>query len=145
MAISQLNVVQKWTELATSSPTSGTSVSFTSIPEYKDYRFEIFGLTNNNGEEYRFRFNNDTGSNYAYFISLGANSEGTTNIQFPKKSGIVTILDANGISKTVTGWNPTVGQIFALWNNQTAINRIDIFTASTGTFTAGTIKLYGRN
>lgn len=69
MAITNLGGSNKWVELATSSPTSGSTVTFSSLASYRDYRIEWFDLTNVGGQPFAIRFNNDSGTNYAYWRS----------------------------------------------------------------------------
>lgn len=145
MAISKLGGANKWVELATSSPTSGSTVTFSSLPSYKDYRIEWFGLTNSGGQPFAVRFNNDSGSNYAYLRSGQSSSAASAQIYGSGSQIQVTIFDADSISKTIEGWGGTEGEIKGFWNNQTAINRIDIIVPGSYTYTAGTIKIYGRN
>lgn len=145
MAISKLGGAGKWVELATSSPTSGSTVTFSSLPSYKDYRIEWFGLTNSGGQPFAVRFNNDNGTNYAYWRSDQSDSAASAQIYGTSEQMQVDVLDADSISKTIQGWGGTEGEIKGFWNNQTAINRIDIIAASGATYTAGTIKIYGRN
>lgn len=145
MAISKLGGADKWVELATSSPTSGSTVTFSSLPSYKDYRIEWFGLTNNLAQPFAVRFNNDSGTNYAYWRSDQSDSAASAQIYGTSEQMQVDVLDADSISKTIQGWGGTEGEIKGFWNNQTAINRIDIIAASSATYTAGTIKIYGRN
>lgn len=144
MAITNLATSQKWVELATSSPTSGTSVSFTSIPEYKNYRIQWFGLANSSTGNYQIRFNNDSATNYAFNNANGPTSNGTTYITIEPSAVQLTISQANEISKTIEGFTGTQGTVKGFWNNQSTIDRIDV-TLSTGTFTAGTIKIFGKN
>lgn len=145
MAISKLGGAGKWVELATSSPTSGSTVTFSSLPSYKDYRIEWFGLTNTLGQPFAVRFNNDSGTNYAYWRSDQSDSTASAQILGTSEQMQVDVLDADSISKTIQGWGGTEGEIKGFWNNQTAINRIDIIAASSATYTTGTIKIYGRN
>lgn len=145
MAISKLGGANKWVELATSSPTSGSTVTFSSLPSYKDYRIEWFGLTNSGGQPFAVRFNNDSGTNYAYWRSDQNDSAASAQIFGSSAQMQIDVLDADSISKTIEGWGGTEGEIKGFWNNQTAIDRIDIIAASSATYTAGTIKIYGRN
>lgn len=145
MAISKLGGAGKWVELATSSPTSGSTVTFSSLPSYKDYRIEWFGLTNSIGQPFAVRFNNDSGSNYAYWRTDQNDSAATAQIYGSGSQIQITILDADSVSKTIQGFGGSDGEIYGFWNNQTAIDRIDIIAASSATYTAGTIKIYGRN
>ena len=151
MAISRLTAPSKWIELASSSPTSGTVVSFTSIPEYRDYKFVVSNMdTAASGSYlYNINFNNDTGANYGYVFNNTSISSagGDTKI---KLSAVrfdnyfdVLILGANQISKEIyiNHYGFSIGT--AMWDSQSTINRIDL-TAPT-TISSGTVKVYGRN
>lgn len=169
MAISTLGGRNKWVEIATSSPTSGTSVSFTSIPEYGRLQLVWFGLDTNtsNAAAFYATFNNDTGSNYAYGklvenstpLTRLITTPSDTNISFgglftaSKASGKLLIEQSNEIFKTIS-FSHFAGVINndqpssligdAIWNSSSAVNRIDL-TISAGTFKSGSIKLYGSN
>ena len=159
MAINNLGTTQKWSELATSSPTSGSSVSFSSLNEYVNYKIVYFDLNTSGPETFILRINNDSGNNYAYLrngdggditsdgvndsISLGS---GSSNI-----SGVIIINDANQLVKDIN-WSHAGGSVNqdslngqAIWNSQSVINRFDIVLSLGGTFTSGNIKVYGRN
>ena len=155
MAISVLEAPDKWVEIATSSPTSGSTVSFTSIPEYKDLMVQIFDV-DTTGNSLTARLNNDTGFNYgvARFVNnsfFGIND----NIQIASGGENVvvqlTILDANSGPKSIDAFSSSSGggitsanTYKAVWNDASVVNRIDIIVAS-GNFTSGSIKLYGRS
>jgi hypothetical protein len=169
MAISNLGGKNRWVEIASSSPTSGTSVSFTSIPQYGRLQLVWFALDTNTSNAALFyaTFNNDTGSNYAYG-KLAENSTPVTrlvttgkdtNINFgglftaSQGSGKLLIEQANEIFKTIS-FSHFTGVINSdqpscligdgIWNSSSAVDRIDL-TINAGTFKSGTIKLYGSN
>lgn len=147
MASVQIPANTPWLELATSSPTSGSTVSFTSLAEYNDYRIEWFGLTGSASNQFRIRFNNDSGTTYASHITNGSNNSTAASsivISSPASQAQLEIAGANGASKRIIGFTGTLGVINAMWNNTGKINQIDILTDS-GTFTAGTIKIFGRS
>ena len=147
MGISSIGAFDKWVELATSTPTSGSTVTFSSLASYRDYRIQWFGLTNTApaGQPFAVRFNNDSGTNYAYWRSDQNDSASTSSI-FGNTSQIqIDILDADSVSKTIQGFGGSEGEIKAFWNDSTAINRIDVICQGGSTYNAGTIKIYGRN
>lgn len=153
MAISTLVGSNKWIEIATSSPTSGSTVSFTSIPEYKDLLIQGFNVEA--GNNLVTRFNNDTASNYAWVRDTDQFSL-TTSIQLTRgnvdQCFQLKILDANSGPKIIDIFSGSVASAVpfrsnyqAIWNDSSVINQIDIIVSSTGSFTSGSIKLYGRN
>jgi hypothetical protein len=148
MGSTQIPAITPWLELATSSPTSGLSVSFTSIPEYRNLRIEFLALaTTSSTSPYRIRFNNDSGSSYSYNsgANSGVNSANGTEIQTNGRFTQITIEDANGVSKRITGASST-NSLVAVWNSQSVIDRIDVLTIDgSTTYVSGTIKIYGRN
>jgi len=165
MAISTLKGVNKWTELA-SSTISGTptSVSFTSISSIYSKLLINWQkvLMDSTPATVGIRFNNDSGSNYAftysYFSSniyyLTGNGDdtriGTGQFdQVNESTGFLLIENANDIYKKITYANNN-GSATNLafqgqgnWINATAIDRIDL--VSTANFGSGTVKLYGSN
>jgi len=149
-----------WVQLATATA-SGSTVSFTSLSEYRNYKVSFFNVTSTLGSAMYLTFNNDTGNNYAYLNvkdSGTIKSEALANkIEVAEQltssdgsSGIFTVLDANQVIKNIdyftakagTGTESTNGEGF--WNNTGVINRIDLSVSST-TFSGGTIKVYGCN
>jgi hypothetical protein len=150
MGSTQIPADSPWLELGTASPTTGTVVSFTSLPEYKNYRIEWFGLTQGGGTtgDIGIRFNGDSGSNYA--IESGSRHfTSTTSIPFhPAAYQLqMDIQQANELSKKITGFSgeSNVGIFDAMWNNQSKINQISVTLLGTATFTGGTIKIFGRS
>lgn len=161
MAISTLAGGDKWTEIASSSPTSGSTVSFTSIPEYKDLAVLAYNI-NNGGTNtaLTIRFNDDSGSNYARNIlwwhnvtgggmkvtgsAIASSIYGTQESTQPTGFQLL-IENANSPLKTIRGipYDNTGFETNGSWQSSDAINRIDII--SSATYSAGTIKLYGRN
>jgi len=150
---------------------SGSSVSFTSIPStYAHLQIRYLARDNASGtlRDMNLRFNNDTGSNYAFhflrgsgsaasasaaasFSSIQANDilTGSTSTANIYGVGIIDIHDYASTTKNTTlRWfsgNDQNGSGYVslssgLYINTAAVNRIDI----TQTFAAGTIfALYG--
>lgn len=161
MAINTLASTQKWVELASSSPTSGSTVTFSSLNEYANYKIAYFNLIASGQSSLTMTINNDATSSYAYLAiqdsgtiaSDGLDSSiliGTLSSSSPSQAGtgVITILDANQLIKDITYFHCGVfdannGQ--AYWNSQSVINRIDFGLSGGATFTSGTIKVYGRN
>lgn len=161
MGISQIPTTagtDKWVEIASSSPTSGSTVSFTSIPEYKDLRIQAFNVNLSGNSVVDLRFNNDSGTSYAWNIGYDESntyrfqeSPGTTQIRLT--TGLrplafnCTIEGANEACKNVTTWNvmsTDSGQGNGLWFSTATINQIDLIIGGV-TYSSGTIKLFGRN
>lgn len=149
-----------WAQIATSSLSGVSNVSFTSIPNYSELLISWKSTyTLGYGELLRIRFNSDTGSNYSYLftdntapiVSSGtATSIGMGSLSSnssPTNSGSVLIKGSNDIYKTIT-FNNTAAAINGAgdWFNSASITSIS-FIGSTGggTFTAGTVTLYGRS
>jgi hypothetical protein len=153
------SALPNWVQLATATA-SGSTVSFTSLAEYRNYKVSYFNLFTANAAFANLRFNNDSGNNYAFVYQtdsgLGSSALGNNIIFAPSlsdtdgASGVVTIMDANQVVKDITyyearsgtGTEAINGQAF--WNNTGVINRIDLLLSST-TFTSGSIKVYGCN
>lgn len=154
MAINNLLSRQQWVELASASPTSGTTVTFSSLNEYSNYKIAYFDVDLSSLESLFLTINNDTGSNYAYIRQIDDGSidgSGVTNSinlgQASNGSGIIIINDANNVIKQISWFHARAndslnGQGF--WNSQNVINRFDISVTGV-TFSSGTIKVYGRN
>ncbi|NDB67550.1 MAG: hypothetical protein EB015_05985 [Methylocystaceae bacterium] len=160
MAISKLGASNKWVEIASSSPTSGTTVSFTSIPEYKDLAILAYNI-NNGGSSTALsvRFNNDTGSNYTKNVIYQNSGTQVLNIATsPSTTSLYGTYSANvpvAMQLVIEGANSGFKQIFGkifdysgyesigLWHSADVINRIDVI--SSVSYSAGTIKLFGRN
>lgn len=162
MAISNLGGRGRWSELGTSSPTSGTVVTFSSLPQHSEYKIAYFNIdTSSTSVRFDLTINNDTGSNYAFaslidgsILSSGVDTkiilgDGNGSVS-SNHSGVVTINDANELIKQITYWHALgtggidVNNGQGFWNSQSVINRFDI-TLSTGFFNSGTFKVYGRN
>lgn len=166
-------VPSSYESIASTSPTSGTSITFSSIPsDYKHLQIR-YSIITGAYEYIRFRLNGDTGSNYTSHIlwardngSVGAegytaagsgliysnNIEGTTDT-YPNV-GIIDILDYANTSKYKTlrtfAGDDNNGQINPRSMIQLSSNAwlstsaVNSFTLITGTYATGTtISLYG--
>ena len=154
MAISVLKGNVKWVELATATATSGSTVSFTSIPEYSNYLVQGFDIDGSDVGP-NVRFNNDSGSNYSWIRNSDEIGLVTTSIQVAllrlDGSFQLEILGANNPVKQIEIWsgsyvgsNKLAAVIKGIWSSTDTINRID-FVLATGTYSSGSFKLYGRN
>jgi len=150
-----------WVELASATPTSGSTVSFTGLTEYRNYKVSYYNLFTTGGTNMLLRFNNDNNLVYAWITQGDSGSVNSSAYasSFPVHpsvtdtdgaSGVITIADANQVIKNTTyyatkngtGTDAINGQAF--WNNTAVINRMD-FIISSVTFTGGTFKVYGSN
>lgn len=161
MAISRLGTSGNWVELATSSPTSGSTVTFSSLPEYRYYKISYFDMdTSSTSSVFNLRLNNDSGSNYAYIsiMDTDVSSDGvTTAIRLGlgsggsaiNHSGVILIEDANQPIKEIDFWhagsNGDANNGKGFWNNTAKIDRVDFLLTGGPTFSSGTVKIYGRN
>ena len=150
MGATQIPATTPWLELGTSSPTSGLTVSFTSLPEYNNYRVQFFGLEyTGSAPIVGVRFNSDSGSNYAQ-ESAGTYSQNATYISFGNSASQaqLDVEGSNEVTKKINGFtgSSNVARLNAMWNNQDKITSIQVVLAGTATgFTAGTIKVFGKN
>jgi hypothetical protein len=151
--------------VATVTATSGGSILvMDSIPQtYTDLVLVVNGNTTND-DEFRLRFNNDSGSNYRvlfmYGSSSGVSSAEYASTTFAQMGGIYSsgtrtgsnIINIFGYSNT--NFNKTVvstansGNYIQfrtnVWRSTSAITRIDVFIAGGGTFVdPTTLTLYG--
>lgn len=158
MAISRLTGSRNWVELASNSPTSGSTVTFSDLARYKNYYVTGVNIDISAQTNFNITFNNDTGSNYSY---LYTSSNGAVSVTAPStaiKTG--SHIDTSDITlkMQIQGADELVKQIEyssvsgsdvtaygdAFWDSQSVISRIDIALAS-GTYSGGTFKVYGRN
>jgi hypothetical protein len=149
MGSTTIPAVTPWLELGTASPTTGSVVTFTSIPEYNNYRMQWFGINQSGpGSNYGIRFNGDSGTNYATAASGFINNP-DTSIIIDNNTGELQmdIKEANEITKRIDGFSgeTNTGSFKALWNNQSKITEISVTLLTSGTFSSGTIKIFGKN
>lgn len=154
MAISKLISQGKWVSLASSSPSSGTVVSFTSIPtSYRDLKLVVYNLdvATSGGGSYTFdvTFNNDTAANYSY-VYVSDYGGAAMDTKFPLGSGNrlnncfdFIINDANQLSKRIIINHYGFRQQEGAYQNENPIDRIDITTNTA--ISNATIKIFGRN
>ena len=167
-ASSVLKVTNSYESIASYAPTSGTSVTFSSIPSsYKHLQLRIISFGDTAVEV--LQFNGDTASNYNRHRLYGngstvtASSVATSSIQLNGASStgsttigaamIVDILDYTNTNKNKTvrilegvdlNGSGEVGLFSGLWRNNTdAVTSIKIETASTNYTTGTKISLYG--
>jgi hypothetical protein len=156
-----------YSTIATTTITAQTSYTFSSIPStYTDLIIIAVAKNSNTGSvanNYRIRFNGDTGTNYSDTFISGNGSTASSfrdsnqpelywgqlnNTELQPCTSIAHIMNyantttnktllARGGSAEVSV-NANVG----LWRNTSAINSIQIYAGGTTTFT-GTLTLYG--
>lgn len=155
---------RNWVQLGTSTPTTGSTVSFTSLATYNFYRVVTERVVTSGNESFLIRLNNDTSSKYAttQFYS------GTLSSGVPALSGSPTtalncgyfsvqpifsniVIDNTSTLTTATGFCTSTGNVYTnldgMWSGNAQINRIDVLIGA-ATFSGsntGTITVYGSN
>jgi hypothetical protein len=162
--------ITSWVQLATSSPTSGSAVSFTSLSAYKQYRIIIGNLNVAAGSPALSMTLNNTASNYStaagsynsggsFYANYGLNNtssisinSGTFNQSYYGFTSEILIDFSNqstpksirySMASSVIATNSYV-DAWAIWDNTATVNRID-FSLTSSTFTSGTITVFGSN
>ena len=138
-----------WQLISTTSISAGTAtpITFSSVSGYKTLMLSFKNVTTSVDSYLIVRFNNDTSygtyavsnSGWNYFI-IGPN--GTTG----QRAGVAIIYDAD---KTLphkvetSGYDTAANTPLAYYTDPVAITRIDLIAREGGTFSAGTVYLYG--
>ena len=155
--------------IATSTPTSGSAITFSSIPStYQYLQIRLQARFSGTDDRINLTFNSDTGSNYTYHWLVGdgaaasasggatqtsalgvSYATGTASIAAPS---IIDIHDYANTTKNKTirsfnGWDTNgsgrIRLMSGLWMNTSAVNSVTL-TLNSGTFATGTsIALYG--
>lgn len=144
--------VETWTEVATASPTSGSSVTLSSLPASSKLRIIGFDLKSTSASFLKLTINNDTSNSYAYGFDVGGSAiNDGINLAGFASSGSSQSFDLEfeatnqAIYKKGTGYgaddSAPSNNFIITWANTAVINRFDV-TLSAGTFTAGTIKVF---
>jgi hypothetical protein len=134
-----------WQLISSQTPTSGTSVSFTSISGYKTLMMAFKGVTTAANSYMIVRFNNDSSAGN-YNDGGGDGSSMLLAINSGPRAGAIVIYDAD---KEVphkmekTSYDPSVAMNPVFYTNPVAITRIDLVSRESQAFTAGTVYLYG--
>lgn len=163
--------ITSWVQLATSSPTSGATVSFTSLASYKQYRVVMSGVDVAAGNPTLSMTLNNTALNYSHAFSYfdgtkmsnaGGNSLSSININpganaltprygltaeilidFANQATPKSIRYALGASAGYI--TQSYANTWAIWNDTSTVNRID-FTLSSSSFVAvSTFTVFGSN
>lgn len=161
MGIAIYGGTDKWVELGSNTPTSGSSVSFTSLTAYSKYRVVIWQTRLTNSSELTIRLNNDSGSNYftaGIYYNTTVRYGGSIASRFlPFASSSATnntaVIDIDNLSTltAISGFSNNdnlgaQGMIQGWWNGNAQIDRIDVNTLDTfSASNTGTIKIYGRD
>jgi hypothetical protein len=152
-----------WVQIGTTqTPTSGTTVSFTSITAAKKIRIVVKSVVLTSSSTLRINFNGDSGTNYfnAGYRTVGGvfNALVTNTAQLAPyaANGSTHIHDllidyASQVTpKFITGFgtssatDSTYSIFEGTWNSTAVINQIDFTTSSTFNATnTGTIAIYG--
>lgn len=163
MAFTAIPSGDVWVQIGTTqTPTSGSSVSFTSIPAVKKLRVVVQSLTLTAAGYVDITLNNDTGSNYNYgyvtyngtTASVIANND--TKMRVTRSSGTSHIIELTidytnqAMPKLAQGYGTSGGSNASVypasynWNSTAVVNRIDFTTATTfAAGNTGTIAIYG--
>lgn len=152
--------------IATSSPTSSTSVTFSSLGSYTDIRI-VVTYKSTGTELIGLRFNSDSGTNYSYTrmegdgsVTESSRQTNGTQINYGRSSSSdnisMTTFDifnyGGSTNKTVlmtqsADYGNGTGRVLravGLWRNTAAITSIEVRTSSTTGFQTGSmITLYG--
>jgi hypothetical protein len=163
--------ITSWVQLATSSPTSGATVSFTSLSSYKQYRVVMSNVGVNTGNPTLSMTLNNTASNYSYALpfynqasslyqNVGINNSSSININagttfntsyYGFTSEIVIDFSNQSTPKSIrysmassTIATNSYVDAWAIWNNTATVDRID-FSLSSNSFASGTITVFGSN
>jgi hypothetical protein len=131
-----------WQVVATNTPTSGTTSTFSGLSGYKKYMLVAENITGTSGE-LRVTFNGSS-SNYINEIYVTANSKtyiilalGSTSA-----SAYMSIDNVNnGGPKVTFGIDYNAYEVYGMWNNPDPITSITV--TRTQAYTGGTLTLYG--
>jgi hypothetical protein len=150
------SVVRNWVELASSTPTGVSTVSFTSLAAYNYYRITYSGDLDN-ASSLNIKLNNSStayissvaydagsqvdilGSNTQFRFGDGTSTSNSIMITLDNSAGLTT---ATGVSSFGSKYS---NSFEGAWLTKEQINRIDLFTGTGPNFTTGTIKIYGSN
>lgn len=161
--------ITSWVQLATSSPTSGATVSFTSLSSYKQYRVILSGINAAAGTPNLNMTLNNTASNYSSAVSFyntaqsrfqndGSNSTTSLLINPPSTqnngltfSAEILIDYANqSTPKSIRyslgqGTSNSYANAWAIWNNTATVDRIDFTLSSSSFIASSTFTVFGSN
>jgi len=148
MATDSVSAIDKdtWTLIDSRTPTSGTSVSFTSISGYKTLLLAAKNITTNVTGYLTVRLNNDSTAG-DYIEQTGAGEDFFyVSTNDPARAMMMIIYDANQdvphkIEKSSYQSSAFNNPVF--YTDPVAITRVDLLNSTAATFTGGTVYLYG--
>lgn len=142
---------------------AGDTISVASLPARKYLRIEL-SLRNTGALVVGFRFNNDSGANYAYrYLADGTAGSSTANTLVASvgssnpMSGCIEVMNITSVQKTgqarissgsaTAGTAPVYVDFWFTWVNATdPISRVDIINTGGGDFAIGSeVVVFGRN
>lgn len=159
MAVGQVSSLtgDNWQLIATNTPTSGTSTSFTSLSGYRKYRLIWSALTFSGSAVAMLRFNSDSNNNYIG----GASGYSSATSECWSTAAIVTgtsstthygFIDVEDADKTFpkkmqgawTNQDTGIGDVLnGIYIGSSAITSIALLDSSGNTISSGTVYLYG--
>lgn len=144
MAVDSVSAIDKdtWQLVATNTPTSGTTSTFSGLSGYKKYLLVAEDVTGTSGE-LRVTFNGSS-TNYICIIEGAANSKTyiILSLNSTSASGYLTIDNVNnGGPKVCFGVDYVAYPVYSMWHNTADITSITV--TRTTAYTGGTLKLYG--
>lgn len=160
MGISQVPapaIGRNWVEIGTTSSPSGSTISFTSLASYQYYRIRL-DVELSTSAHLTITLNNSTSGYISSFINgLGAWNSVYSNLSTSFRMFGSDYTSAQKMDMTIDNTStlttakavsmsglPAFGWEGAWLGSNAQINRIDLST-STGTFSSGTIKIFGSN
>jgi len=156
--------------IASSTPTGTTTVTFSSIPAtYKHLQIRINALTASAGDNIGFRFNGDTGANYANHLLAGDGAAATVDGQTGRTEmrfdvglvststtiplvGVIDVIDYASTTKNKTvrilegsdrNGSGEIALVSNLWKDLSAVTSISLYTVAFNFSSGTTISLYG--
>jgi len=134
--------------IATNSPTSGSTSTFSGLSGYKKYLIIANAITGTANCQIKATFNNNTSNYFGMLQATTAIYDGILCIHDSGASTGYFQLEVNYANSTTspkicTGFDrPSCQVTYGYWNNTSAITSIEL-VRSTGTYTGGTFSLYG--
>lgn len=145
--VSGVNPDDAWQSIS-SVTASGSSVAFSSLSGYKKYMIIAKSITNSAASTVLMTFNG-TSTNYESIIEQQDRTQSGIYVSYlandatPGWMTTINNADSSTGPKTTFGWESNYSAtIYGFWDNTSPITSITL-TRSTGTFTGGTITLYG--
>jgi hypothetical protein len=162
MAIGSVSALDQdtWQLIQTNTTTSGATSTFSGLSGYKKYIIAWQGVTQDTDGSAYLQFNSDTGNNYfggMYMVNgnlLFKNKRDRVKLTWTdlrtELNGYISIENVNnGAPKLIDGVLMSSNEdiypqkVIGGWVTTSAITSIVITAGGSGTFTAGSMKLYG--